>query len=124
MTALNLPFAKSEYHQRITRTREAMAAKSLDTIIICDPSNMSWLTGYDGWSFYVHQCVVLSMQGNPVCFVRAQDRNGALRTVWMPDEDCHGYDEKLVQNLPLHPMQELVEVLNERGLASGHRPTP
>ncbi len=119
MTAKNLPFAPSEYAMRLARTRAAMAGQSLDTIIVSDPSNMSWLTGYDGWSFYVHQCVVLSMAGNPLCFVRAQDRNGALRTVWMADHDCHGYAENLVQNPPLHPMQELIQVLHERGLAGG-----
>lgn len=119
MTAINLPFEKSEYDQRIEKTRNSMTDKNLDLLIISDPSNMGWLTGYDGWSFYVHQCVVLSMSDNPLCFVRAQDANGGLRTVWMPDEDVHGYDEKLVQNLPLHPMQELVELMNDRGWAKG-----
>ncbi len=119
MTAKNLPFEQSEYDMRMVRVRNAMSEKSLDAIIISDPSNMAWLTGYDGWSFYVHQCVVLPMQGNPLCFVRAQDRNGAIRTVWMPDDDCHGYDEKLVQNLPQHPMQELAAVMHERGIAAG-----
>lgn len=119
MPAKNLPFKRSEYDMRLQRVRESMAKKSLDTLIVCDPSNMSWLTGYDGWSFYVHQCVILPMDGNPLCFVRSQDANGAYRTVWMSDDDVHGYDENLIQNLPLHPMQELVGVLNERGLASG-----
>ena len=119
MPAENLPFSQSEYQERIAKTRREMAKRDLDTIIVSDPSNMGWLTGYDGWSFYVHQCVILSKQGNPICFVRAQDANGGVRTVWMPDEDVHGYDEKLVQNLPLHPMQELVTVLNERELARG-----
>ena len=41
------------------RTRSAMAARGIDTLIVSDPSNMAWLTGYDGWSFYVHQGVVV-----------------------------------------------------------------
>jgi Xaa-Pro aminopeptidase len=32
-----------------------MEAKGVDLLIVSDPSNMAWLTGYDGWSFYVHQ---------------------------------------------------------------------
>ena len=119
MPAKTLPFSQSEYDARIAKTRAEMTRRGFDTIIVSDPSNMGWLTGYDGWSFYVHQCVILPMEGNPVCFVRAQDANGGVRTVWMPDEDVHGYDEKLVQNLPLHPMQELVQVLNERNNATG-----
>ena len=119
MPAENPLFEQSEYDNRLRRTRDAMSSRGIDTLIVSDPSNMNWLTGYDGWSFYVHQCAVLPMEGNPFCFVRAQDANGGIRTVWMPDEDVHGYDEKLVQNLPLHPMQELAEVLRERGLATG-----
>ena len=69
MPAKNLPFSQSEYDARITRTRAEMAARNLDTIIVSDPSNMGWLTGYDGWSFYVHQCVILPMQGNPYGFL-------------------------------------------------------
>jgi len=119
MNATHLPFEQSEYDARIARTRAEMSARGLDALIISDPSNMNWLTGYDGWSFYVPQCVILPMEGNPVCFVRAQDANGAVRTVWMPDEDVHGYAEILVQNPPLHPMQELAQVLKQRGLGAG-----
>lgn len=119
MTAKNLPFEKSEYDMRLRRVRESMADKSIDILITSDPSNMSWLTGYDGWSFYVPQCVILSMDGEPLCFVRSQDANGAYRTVWMSDDNVHAYAEELVQNLPLHPMQALVEVLNQRALATG-----
>ena len=119
MPSKSLPFEQAEYDARIAKTRAEMSNRGLDTIIVSDPSNMGWLTGYDGWSFYVHQCVILPLAGNPICFVRAQDANGGVRTVWMPDEYVHGYDEKLVQNLPLHPMQELVELLNRHGLARG-----
>jgi len=119
MTARHLPFEQREYIERISKTRRAMENRSIETLIVSDPSNMAWLTGYDGWSFYVHQCVVLPMEGNPIWFGRAQDAHGALRTVWMPEHDIHGYDEELVQNLPLHPMQALVDVLNKRNLAAG-----
>jgi Xaa-Pro aminopeptidase len=59
-------FTDSEYETRLSRVRAAMEAKGIDTLITSDPSNMAWLTGYDGWSFYVHQCVVLPFAGEPV----------------------------------------------------------
>ena len=119
MPEKRLSFDLYEYAERIAKTRLEMSIRGLDTLIVSDPSNMCWLTGYDGWSFYVHQCVVLPSTGNPVCYVRAQDIQGGYRTVWMPDEDVYGYSEELVQNLPLHPMQELVTMLQEKGLAYG-----
>ena len=47
MTNVTLHFPLSEYHRRIGLTRKAMAARGLDLIIVSDPSNMAWLTGYD-----------------------------------------------------------------------------
>ena len=61
MTNVTLYFPLAEYHRRIARTRAAMIEKGLDLIIVSDPSNMAWLTGYDGWSFYTHQAVLLGL---------------------------------------------------------------
>ncbi|MEM8701940.1 MAG: aminopeptidase P family N-terminal domain-containing protein, partial [Pseudomonadota bacterium] len=61
-----LHFTRDEYKRRIARTRTAMTAAGVDFIIVSDPSNMAWLTGYDGWSFYVHQAVLLGLEGDPV----------------------------------------------------------
>ena len=58
MSGLDLPFSLLEYQQRIAKARISMAKNGIDLLIVTDPSNMAWLTGYDGWSFYVHQCVI------------------------------------------------------------------
>ncbi len=114
-----LPFARAEYAARVAKTRAAMAAQGLDLLIISDPSNMAWLTGYDGWSFYVHQCVVLAMHGDPIWYGRGQDANGALRTVWMDPENILGYPDNYVQSTERHPMDYLSAQLADRGLAKG-----
>ena len=49
MTAQQLNFSIAEYQSRIAKTRTAMQAKHIDVLIVTDPSNMAWLTGYDGW---------------------------------------------------------------------------
>ena len=45
-------FLKSEYDDRLARVRAEMAARGLDALVIGDPDNINWLTGYDAWSFY------------------------------------------------------------------------
>ncbi|MGB7204192.1 MAG: aminopeptidase P family N-terminal domain-containing protein, partial [Anderseniella sp.] len=57
-----LHFSRDEYQSRILKARTAMIERGIDLIIVSDPSNMSWLTGYDGWSFYVHQAVLLGLE--------------------------------------------------------------
>lgn len=112
-------FTNAEFQQRIAKTRVAMSAKGLDAIVVCDPSNMSWLTGYDGWSFYVYQGVILTQSGEPIWWGRAMDAVGAQRTVFMKDADSiRGYDDTFVQNPEKHPMSELAKLLAELGLES------
>ena len=115
MSAPILNFSRDEYSQRLAKTRAAMAAAGVDVIIVSDPSNMAWLTGYDGWSFYVHQCVVVGPDGDPVWFGRGQDANGARRTAYLSDSDIIGYADHYVQSTERHPMDYLSAKLEERG---------
>ncbi len=84
-----------------------------------DPSNMAWLTGYDGWSFYVHQCVLLALDGEPVWFGRGQDANGAKRTCFMDQANLIGYPDNYVQSTERHPMEYLAARIAERGWDRG-----
>ena len=119
MPPIDLPFAPQEYAARIARARAEMARRGIDTLFVTDPSNQNWLTAYDGWSFYVHQGVILPMEGDPVWWGRNQDRNGALRTVWMGPDHTRGYADNFVQSTERHPMQDLARVLGELGLDRG-----
>jgi len=111
-----LPFSKEEYAARISKTRRAMQDRGIELLLVTDPSNMAWLTGYDGWSFYVHQCVLLPLDGQPIWFGRQQDTSGALRTVFMSPDCIIGYPDHYVQSTQRHPMDFLAAQLAERGL--------
>ncbi|MGJ8543949.1 MAG: M24 family metallopeptidase [Sulfitobacter sp.] len=117
--ALDLPFEPLEYLRRLALTRDEMSARGLDVLFVTDPSNQAWLTGYDGWSFYVHQGVIIPLDGEPIWWGRNQDTNGALRTVWMEAGQVRGYRDEFVQSTERHPMQDLGMVLAELGAAQG-----
>ena len=110
-------FEKEEYEIRISKVRKSMDEKNIEVLIVTDPSNMAWLTGYDGWSFYVHQCVVLSLEGEPFWYGRGMDTNGAKLTVFMQHENIIGYPDDYVQNPEKHPMDYLSEILTEKNCA-------
>ena len=120
MSASALNFSRKEYQYRVDKTRDAMATAGVDVIIVSDPSNMAWLTGYDGWSFYVHQCVVVGPDGDPVWFGRGQDANGARRTSYLSDSDIIGYADHYVQSTERHPMDFLSSQIAERGWSNKH----
>ncbi|MDI6025136.1 ectoine hydrolase DoeA [Corticibacterium sp. UT-5YL-CI-8] len=111
----NLKFTRDEYAERLAKTRRAMEAKGVDLLICSDPSNMAWLTGYDGWSFYVHQAVLVPPQGEPVWFGRGQDANGAKRTAYLAHDNIVGYADHYVQSTERHPMDYLSSVIADRG---------
>ena len=109
------PFSATEYDRRLGLTRLAMDKDGIDVLIATDPSNQAWLTGYDGWSFYVHQAVILPMDGKPTWWGRRQDANGAVRTVDSARTEVIGYPDNFVQSTTRHPMQHLGGLLAEMG---------
>ena len=115
MAHTNPAFSQAEYDRRIAKTRSAMAQADIDVLFVEDPSNMGWLTGYEGWSFYVHQGVLIFHDADPIWWGRRQDANGAVRTVWMGNDRVHGYADNFVQSTERHPMQDLAEILKSEG---------
>jgi len=115
MTAPTLHFSRAECAERLAKTRSAMAQADIELLVVSDPSNMAWLSGYDGWSFYVHQCVLVPLGGEPVWFGRRQDTNGAKRTAWLAHDNIVGYADHYVQSPDRHPMEVLAQLIAERG---------
>jgi ectoine hydrolase len=111
----NAPFSAAEYARRIGKTRQAMQQAGIDVLFVTDPSNQAWLTGYDGWSFYVHQGVILGLDGDPIWWGRGQDANGARRTVWMENDHIIGYADHYIQSTVSHPMEDLANRLTGLG---------
>ena len=119
MTEPTLNFTRAEYATRLAKTRAAMAVEGIDLLYVSDPSNMAWLTGYDGWSFYVHQGVLVPPEGEPVWFGRGQDANGAKRTAYLAADNIVGYADHYVQSTERHPMDFLSTVIADRGWDKG-----
>ena len=71
-------FEKKEYKERLKKVKELMQKKGIDLLVSHDPANMNYLTGYDAWSFYYAQSVLVHInEDEPICFLRAQDAGGA-----------------------------------------------
>jgi ectoine hydrolase len=115
-----LPFAKTEYLERIRRTKERMAALRIDTLLVVDPANMHYLTGYDGWSFYTPQTVILAQHlAEPICITRLMDANGAKLTTFLDHANILGFPDHYVQSTERHPMDWIAGVVRDRGLGRG-----
>lgn len=115
-----LPFEKEEYLARVERVKASMSERGLDLLLATDPANMNYLTGYDGWSFYTPQAVVIGLElEEPICIVRGIDRNGGLVTTFLREENVVGYPDNYVHSTERHPMDYIAGELTRRGLDRG-----
>jgi ectoine hydrolase len=109
-------FTKDEYLDRIEKTKKRMNSAGIDVLIVADPANMNYLTGYDGWSFYVPQVVTVAVDADePIWIGRGMDANGAKHTTFLRAEDIIGYPDYYVQNPDKHPMNFVADQIKHRG---------
>ena len=108
-------FEKKEYKERLAKVKSVMQKKGIDLLISQDPANMNYLTGYDAWSFYYAQCVLVHInEDEPICFLRAQDVGGAYIKTYLQHKSIIKYHEKYIHAWPSHPYDYLVEVIKQK----------
>ncbi len=109
-------FAPEEFERRVLDVRRRMADAGFDLLVCQDPANMGWLTGFDGWSFYTPQAVVVHQEeGSPIWFGREQDAKSAHITTDLPANNIIGFSEPLVHHATRHPFDELCDLIRGRG---------
>jgi ectoine hydrolase len=109
-------FEPVEYLERLRKTRERMAARGIDVLIVSEPSNINYLSGYDGWSFYVHQALLVAQdEEQPVWIGRGQDANAARVTTFLEPASIIPYPDDFVQSDIKHPMDFVANQLKARG---------
>ncbi len=107
-------FTKEEYKQRLREVQKSMQEKDIELLISQDTNNMNYLTGYDAWSFYYTQCVIVHVNAEePLCFVRAQDAGGAYIKTYLKKENIIVYEEKYIHTWPMHPYDPLIELIKK-----------
>ena len=109
-------FETSEYLERIARVKQRMSEAGIDVLLASHPSSMNYLTGYDGWSYYVHQLVAMSLDAQePVWIGREMDAVGARLTTFIGDDRIRPYTDDYVDATDRHCMHHVAEVLADLG---------
>lgn len=111
-----MPFVPAELAARLEAVRQRMVAADLDALVVADPANIHYLTGYDAWSFYMPQLLLVTHDEDPVLALRSMDANGAHRSAQLPASRILGYPESWVHQGDRHPFGWIVDALRERGL--------
>ena len=109
-------FLKAEYDGRLRRVRQAMKDRQLEALIIGNPSNINWLTGYDAWSFYTPQVMLVSLDQGPFWMGREMDAGAANFTTYLEPNQIIAYPEALVQRTDTHPATFMADIVASMGL--------
>src|SRR5256886_12848186 len=112
-------FPDEEYAQRLEKTRARMTETGVDVLLVTDPANMNYLTGYDAWSFYVPQAVIVPNKPEPPVWVgRGMDAQSAILTTTLPRENILSYADDYVESPVKHPMEHVASLLAGMGFFS------
>ncbi len=108
-----LAFPKAEYEGRLERIRAAMDARGLDALLISDPGNMFYVSGYYTFETSLHACVLLPLEGEPVIQVASLEVGVAVLKTWI--DQVEGYDWSQSASI----CEQLLGFIRDRGLAGG-----
>lgn len=111
-----MTFDESEYRSRQARAASAARDLGFAGVLVTDPANLYYLTGYNAWSFYMPQFLLVDATTADVLFVaREMDAKGAHRTARLAPDEIVGYPEETVHRTDTHPCAWAARELRNRG---------
>ncbi|AJY49151.1 M24 family metallopeptidase [Halomonas sp. KO116] len=57
-----VPFPAAEYQARLDKVRQAMTEQGLDALLLTDPADINYLTGYHTFEVSVHACLICTQE--------------------------------------------------------------
>ena len=88
-------FTVEEYKERLVKVKADMESKGMDVMVVSDPANIYYISGYDALSYYTPQAVIISLDlDEPVIILRLQDHYAGALTCWMKDDNIIAFPDK------------------------------
>ena len=101
-----LAFSEQEYKQRIERVRSEMSQNDLDALIVCDPRNIRYLSGFHTYGYWDPIALIVLNEGDPIHFTLDFEARNVDILSWTSNWD--GYNQWQ------DPVVRLRDVLKER----------
>jgi len=115
---MTLKIGRQEYQKRLEATKAAMSKANVDALLVGDIANQYWLTGCEGWSFYLPQLVIVTHRdAEPMWIGRAMDAPGAAMTGYMDPSRVFSYPERYVHRPDRHPCDHIAAFLADQGFS-------
>jgi Xaa-Pro dipeptidase len=111
-----LHFERPEFAARLAAVKAEMANRGVDVLLLSEPPNQNYLTGYDAYSYYTPQMVIVALKHDePIWIGRLMDRVSAVMTTYLADDNIRSYPDKYVQSASLSAYDYMAEKVKELG---------
>ena len=112
-----MPFEKWEYLERLTKVKDSMVEKGMDALLVVDPANICYLTGYNANSYYVPQFILVTLDDEmPHYLGRYMDAKvGVVKTTWLDENHTHYYDDTWLHQTDRHPVDWMCQEISSLG---------
>lgn len=87
-----IPFSEEERHVRAGGVRTWMRKRGVEVVVVTDPANVLYLSGYQTFSPNAGECVIVTLEADPTLIVPPTELGGALIHSWLIDR--RGYPSR------------------------------
>ncbi len=113
-------FSATEYDERLTRVRKAMAARGLDGLLVSSQANICYLTGLSYHGYFAYQLLLVPQSGLPCLITRAMEastiRDEVPNVCHCPYSDRAGSGGDLAEQY-VEPVRATVDAITSTGLS-------
>lgn len=107
----SLPFSQDEYDTRLTAVQAEMGARGHDLLIVNDPENIYYLSGFRTIGFYSYMALLVPAEGEPVHVNRLIEMSTLQGTSWVQQRELYPDTES--------PIGATIGLIKEKGWANG-----
>ncbi|MAK32659.1 MAG: creatininase [Acidiferrobacter sp.] len=97
------PFSDEELSRRLAATRQEMAARGLDLVLLSAPEHVFYLTGLDHWGYFAPHVLIVAAEGELVLVTRAMEhvaiRNQVRNATFIGHSDSESAADVVVNHL-------------------------
>ncbi|MEK9282345.1 MULTISPECIES: Xaa-Pro peptidase family protein [unclassified Bradyrhizobium] len=111
-----MDFPYAEYRARLQRTQEEMAKHNLPVLLLHQPENILYLTGFYTTGYFSYHALAVPSRGDPVLILRDMEVPAARSTSWVK---CHTIYADAADPVPVW-LEAARRAVDGLGLAGGH----
>jgi Xaa-Pro dipeptidase len=101
-------FSPAEYARRLTLTRERMAGRGLDALLVFSPANICYLAGHHSVNLWDYQCLLVPLESDPLMILWEFERGRFEASSWL--------DRRLTYRTHEDPIRTTRQAVEQAGL--------